>query len=256
MEENKFGEICRNLIMQIKCTKPDHNEEDLSIICLKPSCEQKRLMCLKCCLEQHSNHPFIYLNDFLIQCKQNIINVKNMLPNSIKIIGELEEIHNSIIKNYKENLINFIEKRMKTKTQEFFQRLKGILNSRADFDAISHAIISIYTASYKDLNELNANLNFLFNSLKLNDYFGQSTSAKPISMFNFNFENGFQSLIEKGSILNNDLNAFLSKITNETKYHIDSIYHLHLQEFQAKISNIEFKIYCFRRRTLRKASRW
>ena len=47
MEENKFGEICRNLIMQIKCTKPDHNEEDLSIICLKPSCEQKRLMCLK-----------------------------------------------------------------------------------------------------------------------------------------------------------------------------------------------------------------
>lgn len=233
MEESKFVEISHNLNIQIKCTKQDHQEEDLSIICLKPSCQHKRLMCLKCCLEQHSNHPFLYLNDFLIQCKQNVINVKNMLPNSIRIIGELEETHNSIIKNYKENLINFIEKRMKVKTQQFFERLKEIMNSRADLDAISHAIISIYTSSYKDLGELNANLNFLFNSLKLNDYFGKnSLTSKPISMFNFNFENGFQSLIEKGSVLNNDLSTFLTKITNETKYQIDSIYHMHLIEFQ------------------------
>lgn len=233
MEGNKFAEIGHNLNLQIKCAKIDHNEEDLSIICLKPSCQHKRLMCLKCCLEQHSNHPFLYLNDFLIQCKQNVINVKNMLPNSIKMIGELESIHQTIINNYKENLINFIDKRLKPKSEQFFQKLKTIMNSRADLDAISHAILSIYSSSYKDLSELNANLNFLFNSFKLNDYFANtSPTSKPISMFNFNFEIGFQSLIEQGSVLNQDLNVFLTKNINETKYNIDSIYHLHFMDFQ------------------------
>lgn len=208
-----------------KCRKPDHSQEDLSIICLNPSCEQKRLICMKCCLLHHSKHPFIYLNDFLIECKKNISKVKTMLPKSLKTINELEEKHYELIRAFKENLLKFIDNNFMMKSKIFFKNLRLILNSRADLDAISIAIGSIYSAEPTNLNEMNYNLEFIFKSLKLNDYFSQNEKlSKDISIFHFEFEQGFQSILDKGSRLNKELNVFLNKNLNQTKNQINNLF--------------------------------
>ena len=172
----------------------------------------------------------------MTECKQNITNVVGMLPRSLKIIDTLEGEQIKSIQAFKENVNNFVDRILMAKSREYYRKLRYIFNTRADLDAISLALDSISSSNQQNTKEINENLNFLFNSLKLNEFFsaGSSKNAAPASIFHFDFEKGFKSLLEQGSILNKDLEFLLNKSLMSLKLQTDQTFQKYLHTCQVK----------------------
>lgn len=156
---------------QIFCSKLDHKDNPINLICFEASCRNRGGICVDCYFREHLNHPSkcCTLKEFIRKYKIIISNSnlqdvnETLLENEVNNISkEFQKISEEInrLENYCEefNLIN--EKNMKKKQNDTLQLYK-----KKNISEYKEIINCLEQNSFSNLNFLNESIFFLLNIL-------------------------------------------------------------------------------------------